>query len=47
MSSVLDGADHPVTFILFTSLAVAGMLSILSWGAKAAGHPGSASVLKP
>lgn len=47
MGKFLDAADHPVVFVLFLSMAVAGMLSILSWGAKAANHPGAAAVLKP
>lgn len=46
-AAILDGADHPVVFILFVSLAVAGMLSVLAWLAKAADMPGVATALKP
>lgn len=37
-----DALDHPVMFVLFLTLAVAGMASILTWGAKASGHSGAA-----
>lgn len=43
---MLDSLDHPVVFILFVSLAVCGMLAILTWGAKAAGWSGAAAVLQ-
>lgn len=44
MKKILDSLDHPVPFILFTTLAVCGMASILTWGFKAAGLSGAAAV---
>ncbi len=46
MGKLLDGADHPIVFIFLVSIAVACMLSLMSWGAKAAGWPGPAHLFQ-
>lgn len=38
--------DHPIFFTFVISLCVVGWLSILTWGAKAAGLPGLSGLLQ-
>lgn len=46
MDELVDALDHPIFFLLVISIGVVCMLSILTWGAKAAGLPGPASLLQ-
>lgn len=43
---VMDALDHPIFFLVVISIGVVCMLSILTWGAKAAGLPGLSSLLQ-
>lgn len=46
MDELVDALDHPIFFLLVISIGVVCMLSILTWGAKAANLPGPASLLQ-
>lgn len=46
MSKLLDKLDHPVVFVFFLMLALAGATSIFYYITKGAGLQGAASVLK-
>lgn len=41
---LLDALDHPIVFTFLIALVVIGWLALITWGAKAAGLPGLASL---
>lgn len=41
-----DSMDHPVPFVFFAALAIAGALAFMTWGAKAANIPGLAALVQ-
>lgn len=43
---VLDSLDHPIFFILVVAVAVAVVLAIFAWAAKAANVPGLAALFE-
>lgn len=46
MNKLLDAADHPITFVLFITLAVFGVRAMFVYGAKRVGAPGVAAFFK-
>lgn len=46
MGNVLDKLDHPVVFVFFLMLALAGASSIFYYFAKANGVQGAATALR-
>ena len=42
----LKKLDHPLLFILFMLLALKGLESVITWGAKEAGINGLASIMQ-
>jgi hypothetical protein len=42
----LDKLDHPLLFVLFMLLALKGLESVITWGAKEAGLNGLAHLMQ-
>jgi hypothetical protein len=43
---VLEALDHPIMFVLFMMMAVVGLQSLITWGAKEAGLDGLAALVQ-
>lgn len=42
----LKHLDHPIVFLFFLLLALKGLEAVITWGAKAAGFQGLASLIQ-
>lgn len=42
---MLDSLDHPIVFVFFIAIAIAGAWGIIRWGAKAHNLPGLANLV--
>jgi hypothetical protein len=45
-AKLVEALDHPIIFILFVTLAVCGMSTMLTWGFKSLGWSGPAAVVQ-
>lgn len=43
---MLEALDHPLMFVFFMLLAITGMASLITWGAKEAGLDGLAALVQ-
>lgn len=43
---MLDRLDHPILFVLFAMMAIVGLQSLITWGAKEAGWNGLAALVQ-
>ena len=43
---LVQALDHPIVFIFFVTCAVAGMMTLLTWGFKSIGATGPAAVFQ-
>ena len=43
---MLEKLDHPLFFVLFAMMAITGLQSIITWGAKEAGWDGLAALVQ-
>lgn len=46
INEFVDALDHPIVFVILLTIAVASMMSIFTWGAKAANLPGPAALFQ-
>lgn len=46
LGELAEALDHPIFFLLVVSIGVVSMLSLMTWGAKAANLPGPAALFQ-